>query len=369
MKRIAFKTLCFVSLCVLFFFGCGGGTSEWRGSIEVLDGVTVVQNPKEPLYSEVPLTLEEELAIGGNTEEENQMFAVIRHIAVGDNDEIYILDNRENHVKCFDENGSYIRTIGRKGKGPGEFDTPAFIYFRGGELMVSEFERATFFSPEGELLRIVPTSKERVLRAQCDSRGNIAGLIILFDPKKTSFLLKLYDPSFSLLKELHKIEEERRTGVIELFSPIFYLAFDPGDNLAFSYPEKDYELLIYNSQGELFKKIRRDYDPVAVTEEEKEEASEDLSDRFRLECPQHHPPFYRFLFDEKGFIFIQTLEKGDGENVYIHDIFSPEGRFLARMPIKRVPVIFKSGKMYSLEEDEDGYTVVKRYAVTWNITL
>ncbi|MBN1272271.1 MAG: 6-bladed beta-propeller [Candidatus Aminicenantes bacterium] len=367
MKKTILPALCFVLFSGLLFFGCNSEKSGWQGSIEVVDGVTVVQNPKEPLHAETPLTLEEELAIGGNTDAPNEMFAQIRHIAVGDNNELYILDNKENHIKCFDENGSYIRTIGKKGKGPGEFDNPSFIYFKSGELMVSEFDRATFFSPEGDLLRIIPTSKERVLRAQCNSQGNIAGFILQFEPKQTNYILKLFDASYTPLKELYKIEEVRKTGVIELFSPIFYLAFDPQDNLAFSYPDKGYELLIFNPQGDLFKKIRRDYDPVNITEEEKKEASEGFPDRYEVRCPQHHPPFMRFLFNEKGYLFVQTYQRGEGENVYIHDIFSPEGRYLARMPIKRVPVLFKSNKLYSLEEDEDGYITVKRYAVTWQI--
>jgi hypothetical protein len=32
-----------------------------------------------------------------------------------------------------------------------------------------------------------------------------------------------------------------------------------------------------------------------------------------------------------------------------------------------LPGLFKKGKLYTIEEDEEGYRVVKRYKVKWNL--
>ena len=50
---------------ILFtFFCCSSQKSEWKGTIEVVDGITVVKNPKEPMYGEDVCILAEDLSIG-----------------------------------------------------------------------------------------------------------------------------------------------------------------------------------------------------------------------------------------------------------------------------------------------------------------
>ncbi len=52
-------------LAFIMVMSFGGQEAEWKGTIEEVDGVTVVKNPKEPIYSEDVFSLEEELSIGG----------------------------------------------------------------------------------------------------------------------------------------------------------------------------------------------------------------------------------------------------------------------------------------------------------------
>jgi hypothetical protein len=67
-----------------------------------------------------------------------------------------------------------------------------------------------------------------------------------------------------------------------------------------------------------------------------------------------------------GHVFVKTWEKTkDGKRLY--DIFDAEGRFISRVPLKPSGIEILNGKYYALEEDEDGYQYVKRYAVSWNI--
>jgi len=113
---------------VIVTLSCTQNEVEWKGTIQEKNGVTVVKNPKEPIYQEEVLIIEEELSIGDSEESEDYMFSDISHITVDSDGRIYILDRRESHVKLFDQNGKYIRTIGRKGQGPGEFNNPIFIY-------------------------------------------------------------------------------------------------------------------------------------------------------------------------------------------------------------------------------------------------
>ena len=362
------KRLFFLTLVISFLIGltaCSQQKSEWAGKIEEIDGVTVVKNPKEPIYQEEVLIIKEELSIGDSEENEDYMFSDISHITVDSDGRIYILDRRESHVKLFDQNGKHIRTIGRIGQGPGEFNNPIFIYYPREELLVMEFDRLSFFSPEGKLLRVIPMKTEFLSRARCDSQGNIITTSSVLDPENPYYVLKKFNSEISLIKEIIKVPIQRRPGIINPFSSNLYMTVDTEDNIIFAY-SKDYEVLVFNPDGDLTKKIIREYDPVEITDEEKEEATRGAPPEIRFEFPKSHPPYQRFVHDEMGRLYVQSNEKGEGLNVYYHDVYNREGQYIVRVPLKQYPVIFQGGKLYSLEEGEDGYQYVKRYKVTWN---
>ena len=54
-----------LALSILILFStCGQQTTRWYGTVEEVGGVTVVENPKEPMYRADIIKIEEELAIG-----------------------------------------------------------------------------------------------------------------------------------------------------------------------------------------------------------------------------------------------------------------------------------------------------------------
>jgi hypothetical protein len=58
---------------------------------------------------------------------------------------------------------------------------------------------------------------------------------------------------------------------------------------------------------------------------------------------------------------VQTYEETEDGKKTIHDIFDSAGRFLARVPLRTRNFVLKKGKLYTIEEDQDGYYSVKRY--------
>lgn len=69
--------------------------------------------------------------------------------------------------------------------------------------------------------------------------------------------------------------------------------------------------------------------------------------------------------DDEGRIFVQTYEKTSNENGYFYDVFDSESKYIAKIPLKVRPRVWKKNKLYTVEEDEVGYQYVKRYKVTW----
>ena len=59
----------------------------------------------------------------------------------------------------------------------------------------------------------------------------------------------------------------------------------------------------------------------------------------------------------------ERVEDGEG---YYYDVFDDEGKFIVKVPLKTRPLLLKNGKLFTVEEDEEGYQFVKRYKVSWN---
>jgi hypothetical protein len=93
---------------------------QWKGSITKEGDVTVVKNPKEPMFREPIITLKEELIMGGGKAQVESTLSKARGIAVDDDGNIYVGDAQQACIKVFDKAGAYLRTIGRRGQGPGE---------------------------------------------------------------------------------------------------------------------------------------------------------------------------------------------------------------------------------------------------------
>lgn len=345
---------------------------KWKGTVVKEGDVTVVRNPKEPLYKTPVLELKEDFSLGGPDAEGEYAFGQIRTLVVDDEGSIYVLDTQNAHVKVFDRSGKYVRTIGRKGQGPGEFSGPRALSLdrAAGELAVLETSRRmSFFKTDGTFLRHVPFKEIWALYGRVDSKGNIYVTEGVVEEKDPRYETKMLAPDASLIAMLARSPAPVRAGgKLTAFTAISYFVVDAFDRLVYGYP-LTYEIRIFGPAGpKLSKRITREYDPVPITEEEKqakEKEYEQVPD-FVVDFPKHHSAYDRFFTSDLGHIIVWTWEKTvDGK--FIHDVFDPEGRFIGRVPLKPIGMEILKGKYYALEEDEEGYQTVRRYAVTWTI--
>jgi hypothetical protein len=79
---------------------------------------------------------------------------------------------------------------------------------------------------------------------------------------------------------------------------------------------------------------------------------------------KYFPPVHSITTDDEGRIFVGTYEKTE-EGKYYYDVFDSEGRYLAKVALKGLLQVWKKSKLYSIEEDEDGFQMVKRFKVNW----
>ena len=309
------------------------------------------------------------------------MFQDIWHLAVDDEENIYVCDRKAAQIRVFDKNGEYIRTIGKRGQGPGEMQAPIDIKaLSSGVLIINDYaqRRLNFFSLNGEHIRNVLTHKYmNFLRPVTDSRGNIvAGFWIHGEEFK--FEIAKFDSDLNPVFTVTTFPLETRAdgNTYQYFentrATTLVWNINQQDQITWGHMGK-YELFVHNPDGKLIKKIVRDYDGIEITNQEKEKlikawiGDTQLPSYVNILFPDVYPPFIRFSCDEEGRIYVQTYDKTeDGEGDY-YDVFDSEGKYIARFSLKYWAIVWKKQKLYTIEEDEDGFQVVKRYRVTWKI--
>lgn len=239
------RTILILLLIIAQLIGisCTKNKAEWKGTIEEVDGVTIVNNPLEPIYEEDIFHLEEELTIRQPEGVDKYIFSEIISIAVDDNGRIYILDRKEVNVKIFDKEGIYLKTIGKKGQGPGEMTYPYQIFITArGEIMVNDSPSYSllFFSKEGEFIRSISTKKTVLLEPIIDSKLSFIGLRWERNIKDSFLEVNKFDSNLNFQFKIGQCDAPNYTS----FNPFWIklqFAITKNDQIIFGCP-RDYTI-------------------------------------------------------------------------------------------------------------------------------
>ena len=107
------KNILLIILVILMIgISCSRQNSGWQGTIEVVDGVTVVSNPERGIWDteeEPKVKLVKELTLGALDEGPDELlFTYISDVAVDSKGNIYIADRQLNEIRKFDKDGKYL---------------------------------------------------------------------------------------------------------------------------------------------------------------------------------------------------------------------------------------------------------------------
>jgi hypothetical protein len=145
------------------------------------NGVRIVHNVKGGIWGTSPkVSIELVRTIGDvDSDDENLSFDSPADLAVDAAGNVYIADSRNHRIQVFDPEGRYLRTIGRKGQGPGEFMSAGSIdFYSDGRLHVldNSQRRIQVFTPKGEVLKTIPISSLDIRQMWLMRSGNSGSL-------------------------------------------------------------------------------------------------------------------------------------------------------------------------------------------------
>ncbi len=369
-----------VGLSLLLVFVLSGPITAQK--IKTKDGVKIISNgskpkPQKGVPSKVAFT--EELSFGEGDDPETA-FSQVDFFVVTDEGHVIASDTKDKKVKVYDEEGNFLRNIGKPGQGPGEFQIPAgLVLTPNNELMVEDSlgRRLAFFTLEGEFIKNVSIAdKMSLLGLISDAEGNFLGRQLGMEGQKMFFEMKKYDkdlnPVFTLDKVDFEIPIPGSGKKVDLMDMLALYLFDSSGNVFYG-RNKDYEIKVFDPEGTHVRSIRKDYKPVKVTQEDIDKMLEQMDTSMMgstdpselFEFPKEFPPYQMITIDEQDRLFVRTWVKGKEEDSVIVDVFDAEGRFISQFETKLDIRIWKGDKVYGLEENEDGYMIVKRYRVSW----
>ena len=368
--------LCF-ALCVLTP-NCKQETQR-VGTIEEIDGVTIVKNPNEPKHIEDIISLEVDLAIGVDEGDENYMFSAPVDIDSDSQGNIYVLDFRELTIKKYNSDGKFERNISSKGEGPGEIQRPYGICIDSQDLIciLDLMERKIeVFNVNGDFQKAIKLN----VRAEIIAVNNADELILKYDEnvmedektrRRVSKIGKYNSQENSIIDFFKKPKPSfkaiQRGREYRVETPYERFDIDSKGNIYIG-TTNEYNISVYSPEGKLIRKFTRDFEPIPRDAEIMKKVMDQLS---KSTPPNqlkeyemllvNHKIFEYISIDEKDRIWISLFQPPSEANelsVTNFDVFSASGEYLYNIStdknIQR-QLIFKNGFVYTLAQNETGY--------------
>ncbi len=367
---------------ILLLLSCGSKQARVDRTYE--NGVEVILNHVEPYRIKgQPSIFSLEKVFSIDTERNDLAEAGMASAGEWDADNegnVYIVGfkNPENFIYRFDRGGRLLGSFARRGQGPGELQWP----FLGGVSETGEISLADYgqkfivYDLNGVLLREVRLKRSAL---HIDALKNGKFLTYGFRPELSSGgsyvdALTLCDSEFADLKILDRYESTMdNSGQVP-----YFMWRVSGDRIFIANQARGYEIWVYDLDGNLLRKIRKEYSPVKATEEIKDAI---LGPDYRQSgIPQNKyfldplPPLNQFFADDEGRIFVMTYEPGQSPCEYVWDIFNPDGVFVGRKALNILwaglyhgprYTFIKNGRLYCHQEKESGFRELVVYKMIW----
>jgi hypothetical protein len=375
------KKLVYPIIILSFFVCCGPRHEEVERITE--DGVEVIVNHLEPYKIKgepATLTLEEEFTIDTEDDEiANLGIPDILGFEVNSLGEIFILrtyTGEGDFIFKFDKNGEFMKSFGPHGQGPGEFQNPHHIALDSDDnIVIINLGRNSLlkYDKDGVFIRDYEMVRGE-FRITPGPRENLLVLENAFDPENGEqiLFLKLLSPDLDVIDEIDKFSFKMTPEKFRAIEPLF--SWSASHNEIFvAKEERGYEIWVYDVNGTLIRKIRKEHKPIPVSEDNKKKILSQIPEDMRNMAyfPEFLLPYQSIVAGDDGKLLVSTYEAGNAPGEFMYDIFNEEGAFIGRKSLNiwiwegHLWAKLRANKFYCLTEKDTGYKALFVYNMIW----
>jgi hypothetical protein len=389
--------------------GCGGDAGA-GGAAEVTrlerpGGGVLVRYGSLP--AEATHRIEPDLVLGALDGEEWEMLGDIRGVDAGSDGAIYLLDFQPRLVRVFGADGSYLRTLGGPGDGPGEItQANGLVKEPGGLLWVNDPGKMRILGlrPDGtEVLRApFPVlsfgfswagEKDALGRFWGFRTESVSGAAAgIPEPGMNEFRSRVWfhavHPETEARDSVYVGERSGRSFVTMMpgggwsvrsipFVPSAVTLVDPEGGF-WATEGGDWRVVRLDARGDTVLEIEAGVARRAITREDRERLVQSNIEQARLEeaaarelvsgVPDRAPALTRLFLDDVGRIWVLRAVAEEGEAA-LWDVFDRDGTHVAsaEFGISRVSAgvtpRVRNGNLYLVAHAEEGFPIVVRAPV------
>jgi hypothetical protein len=353
--------------------GCAG-EGERRSaevSIDTIGGIVHVRNTGAALA----LRVDSIATIGAP--EGPASFGAISAVIADDDGSIYVADSKSAEIRVFDTRGQWVRTIGRRGGGPSEFDLLYSIAWVGDTLAVLDpgNGRVGLMSRTGEWLGQLLHERMTGSRLHLYEVGGALYWVTVArgtGPVQSMFARyaggtpdTIASPVLPAVTGSSILCRHPTGGGITVFSNPFSIrprpVPAPGRRVA-AVPSGDYRIALITSSGDTARIIEKTHEPVPITDAEWDEATKGYRDwtarAAGAKCnpveftrPSAKAAVRDIFHDDRDRMWVESTTR-DG---FAFDVFDTEGRLVGTVAapsrFRSVPPYVRDNRLYIVVAD------------------
>ena len=297
----------------------------------------------------------------------------ISHFDIDSEGKIFIINPKakENYIFMLNNEGNLISKFGSGGQGPGELQSPRELAIsKQDEIFITDRGKVVVLSNAGQFIEEFRIDNEYQKVIPLDKDRYLAIAVKMNEDLSQSFQVILCSSGFEELKTLDssKIESFKKATKVNIIPTLVY--WEASGNQIYTGNTEEYEIRVFDFDGELLRRIQKEYENVSLSAEDREEYEQRLQKyppeiRESFFIPDAFPPFKNIVALGDKWLFIQTYEETDDGNS-LYDIFDASGKFIGRTELEGYRVKFKGDRAYCLKQKDSGYKelVVYRFVFT-----
>ncbi len=402
-----------VFLVLVACLGCSpsGGVDRHRFKTSIEDGVEIATTTGSPRFENELFSYELVLTLQENPEVVESLLSRPGVLTRDEEGNYYVVDMQQKRIAVFDASGTYVRSIGRSGQGPGEFIWPILQYVRDGIISVWDWRtsRETRFRTSGELLDTTqkPVDFSYIPRGlfRLESGGIMVFQPFMVETCSTRVKVSTYAADGQQTAELESPLLTDRTFIVDPtrgsesktvipFAPIPTATYRQNAGILVS-PSHEPVLEWYDATGKLLKRILLFSVSNELTDEYRQrfidlwaERLERMPNRQQMISAYNDPallpetvPYWTYVFvDDAGYYWLRIPDQVYEDYAYTdgfrYYLLSPQGEYLGitktpsentsnSMQWHHIPVSVAHGYFMGVSEDsETGENRLNVYRIT-----